>query len=234
MPRPVAFDPGTSGVSCCITESVSLVYSIDKCFWHSLSNGWWCMTHEPSPGQGQPDQDPLSGGPAAERDRPAAPDRFVNGAASQPARQPAEWQRPDRPQAAAGPQPPAGPTSGVDRDQPDAEDDWDQDAALDALVAAVQAGRVAIPPDDEDNSPGKGSASAAAEPAAASECIDAGFLPRDAGSGPAARRRPAADPLPGLRPAACWIAVCPVRRSPGPWMRRPGAIVVMPVWMMIS
>ncbi len=141
------------------------------------------MTHEPSPGQGQPDQDPLSGGPAAERDRPAAPDRFVNGAASQPARQPAEWQRPDRPQAAAGPRPPAGPTSGVDRDQPDAEDDWDQDAALDALVAAVQAGRVAIPPDDEDNSPGKGSASAAAEPAAASECIDAGFLPRDAGSG---------------------------------------------------
>ncbi len=74
------------------------------------------MAHEPPPGHGQPDQDPLSGGPAAERGRPATPDGFVTGPAA----------------------------------QSEAGADWDQDAALDALVAAVEAGRVLIPPDDDE------------------------------------------------------------------------------------
>ena len=180
------------------------------------------MAHEPSPGQGHPDPDPLSGGPAAEPDRPAAPDGFVNGAASQPAQQPAEWQRPDRPQVAAGPQPPAGQTSGADWDQPDAEDDWDQDAALDALVAAVEAGRIEIPPDDggaldgtddavRPGVPGApantgnagarasaGSGPTGQDPQRARECIDAGFLPRDAEPGPAGATTTGGGPAAGF------------------------------------
>jgi hypothetical protein len=159
------------------------------------------MAHEPSPGHGQPDQDPLSGGPAAEQDRPAAPDGFVTGPASQ-------------------------------RNQAEADAGWDQDAALDALVAAIEAGRVQIPPDDSgaldgvyeaarppaaapgaeapasaDSDPGSArmtqastgaaqasaspaeaaarSAEAAAEPAVPEEAIDAGVLPRGAQTGPA-------------------------------------------------
>jgi hypothetical protein len=187
------------------------------------------MAHEPSPGHGHPDQDPLGGGPAAERDRPATPDGFVNGSAGR--REPPPGQA--VPPAPADPPKSPGRDTEAGWDQADAEDDWDQDAALDAFVAAIEAGQVPIPPDDSgepggyvppdvpgspasgpetpaSTGPGRsstGSGQTSAEPGQASgkpgqasapsagpgpgsgaprECIDAGFLPRDAPPGPAA------------------------------------------------